>query len=177
MHLAERIAHFNWDEVRLYNSCVKCRLLYNAGSSACTQIQLNKLDSFRRNHLWKLLGEHYPEHIGNMEVYEQTNTGPISANIMEQRWTAMEHNLRLQEETPANRVMNQYFRRRMTNAEPVQKASRRGRVLTTVPRLLQLDLQSLSTTARLNLFTVTELSAGTDTTCTCLLPMASSYYH
>jgi len=55
----------------------------------------------------------------------------------------------------------QYFRRKMTNAEPVRKASRRGRVFTTIPRLLQL-LQSLSTTARLNLFTVTELSTGAD---------------
>ena len=70
--------------------------------------------------------------------------------------------IRLQEETPANRVMKQYFRRRMTNAEPVRKASRRGRVLTTIPRLLQLDLQSLSTTARQNHFNVTELSTGTN---------------
>ena len=97
-----------------------------------------------------------------MEVYERTNTGPISVDIIEQRWTAMGHNLRLQEETPANRVMKQYFRRRITNADPVRKASRRGRVLTTIPRLLQLDLQSLSKTARQNHFNVTELSTGTD---------------
>ena len=50
----------------------------------------------------------------------------------------------------------------MTNAEPVRKASRRGRVLTNIPRLLQLDLQSLSKTARQNYFNVTELSKGTD---------------
>ena len=75
---------------------------------------------------------------------------------------AMEHNLRLQGDTPANRVMKQYFSRRMTNAEPVRKASRRGRVLTTIPRLLQLDLLSLSNTARMNHFNVTELSKGTE---------------
>ena len=97
-----------------------------------------------------------------MEVYERTNTGPISVDIIEQRWTAMGHNLRLQEETPANRVMKQYFRRRMTNADPVRKASRRGRVLTAIPRLLQLDLLSLSKTARQNHFNVPELSTGTD---------------
>jgi len=74
----------------------------------------------------------------------------------------MGHNLRLQEDTPANRLMKQYFRRRMTNAEPVRKASRRGRVLTTIPRLLQLDLNSLSKTARKNHFNITELSTGTD---------------
>ena len=75
--------------------------------------------------------------------------------------TAMGHNLRLQEDTQANRVMKQYFQRIITNAEPVRKASRRGRVLTTIPRLLQLDLQSISKTARINHFYVTELSTGT----------------
>ena len=74
----------------------------------------------------------------------------------------MGHHLRLQEDAPANRVMKQYFRRIITNVEPARKTSRRERVLTTIPRLLQLDLQSLSTTTRLNLFTVTELSTGTD---------------
>ena len=58
--------------------------------------------------------------------------------------------------------MRQYFRRRITNAEPVRKASRRGRVLTTIPRLLQLDLQSLTKTARMNHFNVNELMTGTD---------------
>ena len=149
-------------KVRLYNSCVKSRILYNAGATAYTQNQLNRLDSFHRNHLRKLLGVYYPEHIGNMEVYERTNTRPISVDIIEQRWTALGHNLRLPVDTPANRVMKQYFRRRMTNAEPVRKASRRGRVLTTIPRLLQLDLLSLSNTARMNHFNVTELSKGTE---------------
>ena len=58
--------------------------------------------------------------------------------------------------------MKQYFRRRLTNAELVWKASRRGRVLTTVPRLLQLDLQNLSKTAQMDHFNVTELSTDTD---------------
>ena len=59
-------------KVRLYNSCVNCvksRLLYNTDATAYTQIQLDKLDSFHRNHLRTLLGVYYPEHIGNMEVY------------------------------------------------------------------------------------------------------------
>jgi uncharacterized integral membrane protein len=43
-----------------------------------------------------------------------------------------------------------------------RKASRRGRVLTTTPRLLQLDLQSLTKTARMNHFNVTEQSTGND---------------
>jgi hypothetical protein len=42
-------------KVRLYNSFVKNRHLYNAGATAYTQIQLDKLDSFHRNHLRKLL--------------------------------------------------------------------------------------------------------------------------
>jgi len=149
-------------KVRLYNSCVKSRLLYNAGATTYTQIQLDKLDSFHRNHLRRLLGIQYPDHIGNREVYERTRTGPISAEIVELRWTALGHNLRLPGETPANKVMKQYFQRRITNAEPVRKASRRGRALTTIPRLLQCDLKSLSDTARYNLFNIHELTKGND---------------
>ena len=149
-------------KVRLYNSCVKSRLSYNAGATAYTQIQLDQLDSFHRNHLRRMLGVFYPEHIGNREVYERTNTEPLSLNIAELRWTAFGHNLRLQVETPANKVMRQYFRRRITNVEPVRKTSRRERVLTTIPRLLQMDLQSLTKTARMNHFNVNELMTGTD---------------
>jgi hypothetical protein len=59
--------------------------MYNAGATVYTQIKLDKLDSFHRNHLRKLLGVYYPEYIGNGEVYEQTNTGPISVDIIEKR--------------------------------------------------------------------------------------------
>ena len=149
-------------KVRLYNCCVKSRLLYNAGATAYTQIQLDKLDSFHRSHLRRMLGVFYPNHIGNKEVYEQTKTGPISAEIVELRWTALGHNLRLPQDTPANKVMIQYYRRRMNNLEEVRKTSRRGRVLTTIPRLLQLDLQRLSKTSCFNNFNIHELSSGTD---------------
>ena len=149
-------------KVRLYNCCVKSRLLYNAGATAYTQIQLDKLDSFHRSHLRRMLGVFYPNHIGNKEVYEQTKTGPISAEIVELRWTALGHNLRLPQDTPANKVMIQYYRRRMNNLEEVRKTSRRGRVLTTIPRLLQLDLQRLSKTSCFNHFNIHELSRGTD---------------
>ena len=57
-------------KVRLYNSCVKSRLLYNAGAAAYTQIQLDQLDSFHCNHLRRMLRVFYPEHTGNCEVYE-----------------------------------------------------------------------------------------------------------
>jgi hypothetical protein len=52
----------------------------------------------------------------------------------------------------------------MANAEhQARKAStRRGRVLTTIPRLLQLDLKSHTKTARMNHFNVTELSTSAD---------------
>ena len=149
-------------KMRLYNSCVKSRLLYNAGVSAYTRIQLDKIDAAHRRHLRRLLGIYYPERISNQELYHLTESKPISVGITELRWTMLGHTLRLPQETPGNKAIKQYYRRKVAQSDTPRKSTRRGRVLTTIPRLLQLDIQKLSMRTRKEHFAIEELSKGRD---------------
>jgi hypothetical protein len=84
-----------------------------------------------------LLGVFYPEHISNEETYTpRTRTRPISIDM-----ALLGHTLRLPKETPGNRVITQYFQRKVMGADEKRKSSRRGRVLTMLPRLLQRDFR------------------------------------
>ena len=91
-------------KMRLYNICVRFRLLYNAGVSAYTRVQLDKIDAAHKRHLRRLLGIYYPERISNLELYKRTEGKPISVSITELRWTMLGHTLRLPEgiKSPSN---------------------------------------------------------------------------
>ena len=149
-------------KMRQYNSCVRSRLLYNAGVIAYTRIQLHKIDAAHRRHLRRLLGIYYPERISNQELYQQTESKPISVGITELRWTMLGHTLRLSEETPGIKAIKQYYRRKVEQSDTPRKSTRRGRVLTTIPRLLQLDVKKLGKRTSKEHFAINELSTGTD---------------
>ena len=115
-------------KMRLYNSCVRSRLLYNAGVSAYTKVLLDKIDAARRRHLRRLLGIYYPERISNLELYKQTESKPISVGITGLRWTMLGHTLRLPDETPGNKATTQYYRRKVEQTDTPRKFTNRGRV-------------------------------------------------
>ena len=71
------------------------------------------------------------------------------------------HTLRLPEETPGNTAIKQYYRRKVEQTDIPRKSTNRGSVLTTIPRLLQLDLKKLSKCTSMNDFATNELSTGT----------------
>ena len=103
----------------------------------------------------------YPEHLSNMETYERTKSRPISIDIIERRWTLLGHTLRLPKDTPGNKVISQYYQRRVEGANAWRQLTRRGRVLTTLPRLLQRDLKDqLTIHERKVHFNVDELENG-----------------
>ena len=129
-----------------------------SGSSYNIHSGTDGLDSFHRSQLRRLIGIYYPRHIGNRELYKQTNTEPISVEVLRLRWTALGHNLRLPKETPANRAMTQHFQRKTNNSEVTRKATRRGRLLTTIPRLLDKELKYLSDRAMIDHFNVNTLT-------------------
>ena len=148
--------------MKLYNSCIKSRLLYNAEVSTYTRVELDKIDAAHRRHLRRLLGIFYPEKIGNEDLYERTESKPISVAITELRWTMLGHTLRRPETTPGNQVMIQYFQRKIMNSDIARKTTNRGRVLTTLPRLLQRDImEKLKTKRQRNdLFAIDSLKTG-----------------
>ena len=90
-----------------------------------------------------------------------TNARPISIDVVEQRWTLLGHTLRLPIETPGSRVMMQHFESRAMCANERRESTRRGRVLTTLPRLLQRDLrEKLTAHERRVHFNVDDLENG-----------------
>ena len=73
------------------------------------------------------------------------------------------HTLRLPEDTPGNKAIKQYYQRKVEQTDVPRKSTNRGRVLTTLPRLLQLDLtRKLSARERNENFAITGLKNGTD---------------
>ena len=74
------------------------------------------------------------------------------------------HTLRRPETTPGNKLMKQYFQRKIMNTDRARKTTNRGRVLTTLPRLLQRDITEKLTTTRQrkDLFAIDCLKTGTD---------------
>ena len=128
-------------KMRLYNCCVLSRMLYNAGASVYTRVELDKLDAAHRRHLRRILGVFYPEHISNEETYRRADARPTSIDVIEKRWTLLGHTLRLAKDTTGNKVITQYYQSVATGTNKARKLTRRGRVLTTLPRLLQRDLR------------------------------------
>jgi hypothetical protein len=150
-------------KVRLYNAVVKPHLTYNAAASAYTGKQVEALDRLHRRQLRRVLNVYYPAHISNAEVYERTGAHPISIDIAKMRWSFFGHVLRQPIETPANRVMKNYYKRREDDGGQLRVATQRSRCLTTVPRLLQRDLSTLPPADRNNFFGgATTLSIGAD---------------
>ena len=151
-------------KMKIYNGLVMPFYIHSAGSLVLKRTELDKLDAHHRKQLRRLLGVFYPEHISNEKVYEKTRTRPISVEIAKARWTLMGHILRrAKDKIPAYQVMEAHFKRRENQVDTPRNKTRRGRLLTTIPRLLQLDIQKVKNAAqKLNLFGVKDLDCGSD---------------
>ena len=123
--------------IKLYNTLVRSVLLYNCGTWALTKTDEEKLDSFHRKQLRRVLGIRYPTKNSNKSLYkkkkcEQT---PISLEVLQARWRLFGHVLRRDPSIPANKAMSFYFQDNAKRA--------RGRQITTLPMTLNNDLKIL----------------------------------
>ena len=150
--------------VKIYNGVVLPHFTYNAAATAYRQRELDKLDAKHRAQLRKVAGVFYPNHLSNVDTYEQTKAEPISMKITRARWTLLGHISRREGSLPANRATTVYFQTRPTMTEERRTTTRRGRVLTTIPRLLSKDILrlSISKEVRTTLIGVADLASGTD---------------
>ena len=84
--------------------------------------------------------------------------------ITRARWTLLGHISRREGSLPANRATTVYFQTRPTMTEERRTTTRRGRALTTIPRLLSKDIQrlSISKKVRADIIGVADLASGTD---------------
>ena len=125
---------------------------------------MEKLDAMHRKQLRCVLGVFYPAHLSNVEVYSQAGTIPVSVKCVAARASLMGHVLRgaAVSQRAAYSAMVAYFRRRAAQGEDPRARTRRGRVLTMVPRLLHLDMQLFGKVRRAAMFGAEGLETGTD---------------
>ena len=121
--------------IKIYNSLVRSILLYNCGTLALTKTDEDKLDSFHRRQLRRVLGIHYPTKISNTSLYKKCAETPLSMQILQSRWRLFGHILRRDASIPANASMSYYFSE--------TKKRGRGRPTTTLPVTLNNDLKKL----------------------------------
>ena len=122
--------------LRLYKALVLPILLYNASTWATTKAVFEKLNAFHRRQLRSLLGIKWTDKVTNDEVYERTNSQPLSLIITRSRWNLFGHILRRPSDIPANVAMQSYF-------EPSTKAGYRGKPPINIPKLLDEDLMGI----------------------------------
>ena len=95
--------------IKLYNTLVRSVLLYNCGTWALTKTDEEKLDSFHRKQLRRVLGIRYPTKNLNKSLYKKCGQSPISLEVLQARWWLFGHVLRREPSIPANKAMAFYF--------------------------------------------------------------------
>jgi K+/H+ antiporter YhaU regulatory subunit KhtT len=128
-------------KMKMYNGLIRPYYTYSIAAIALKNNEKEKLDSHHRAQLRRLLGIFYPRKISNDRLYKRTKTKPISIEITRARWSLLGHILRrATQNIPAYNTMRQYFQRKESQIEQARVKTRRGRLLTTIPRLIQLDI-------------------------------------
>ena len=119
--------------MKLYNSLVRSVLLYNCGTWGMSTTDENSMDSFHRKQLRHILNIRYPLTIRSKQLYKDTNSHPISADITKARWKLFGHTLRMDKDSPARKAMKYYF-------EHSDAKKFRGRKRTTIVTTLNRDI-------------------------------------
>ena len=129
---------------KIYNGTVLPHFIQSSGALVLKKSELDILEAAHRSQLRRLIGIFYPEHITTEDLYKRTGARPLPIDIMRARWLLIGHILRLAEKTsemPAYQAMQQHFKRRRQQGEASRTKTRRWRVLATIQRIMQLDLQ------------------------------------
>jgi hypothetical protein len=100
---------------------------------------MDKLDACHRRQLRRILNLFYPNTIHNKQLYNKTNSAPVSLIALEQRWKLFGHILRSDSETPANIIMKKYYQ--------LQTYQQSGRPRLTLPTVLDNDVKYLPPSA------------------------------
>ena len=125
-------------KLHLYKTLVKPVLLYNCGTWGVTAAAEQRMDSFHRKQLKRVMNIKYPTIISNRKLYEITKEKPISETMKSARWNLLGHILRRDKEIPASKAMEAYF-------QNLGQKGYRGRRRMTLPTVLNKDLEHLHT--------------------------------
>ena len=138
--------------IELYKALVKSVLTYNASTWGLTKDDENRLDSFHRQQLRRVIGVVYPHRISCKKLYKVTKSTPLSVQITKMRWKMFGHCLRMDENTPARRAMTYYFQ--PTN-ETKFKGQKRATIITTLNRDIRRTKDKFAATFGLSIISTT----------------------
>ena len=94
--------------VKVFRTYIEPVLLYNSETWTLTATLEKSLDAFHRRLLRIALNVKYPKVISSQKLYSLTREIPISNKIKKRRLALFGHILRLDPETPAQRVIKYY---------------------------------------------------------------------
>ena len=84
-----------------YKAIVESVLLYNCGTWSLSEALAEKLDCFQRKMIRRVLNVKWSDKVTNAQLYNRSDTIPISIQVVHARWRLFGHTLRLDEDTPA----------------------------------------------------------------------------
>ena len=119
-------------KMKVYRALVKSVLIYNCGTWGVPSNIEEKINTFHRRQLRRVLGIRYPTRITNNKLYEITGEIPITTTMRKARWQLLGHILR-RENIPAYKAMEMYL-------EKTTNKKFRGKPRTHLPIILNQDL-------------------------------------
>ena len=120
------------------NAYVRPVLMYNCGTWGLLKNAMNKLETFHRRQLRRVLGIFWPQKISNDDFYRRCECRPLRFDVMQSRWRLFGHVIRLEKPTPAYIYMASYLKK-------TEKESKgfRGRPRMTLPYRMHEYLQKM----------------------------------
>ena len=119
-------------KLKIYKTIVKSVLTYNYSTWGLTKSQTEELDRTHRKQLRKIWNDPYKQ---NKHLYRDSKEVPLSIDMKRARWRAFGHMLRLDDETPCQLAMREYFN------IPEKHKKYSGRKRCTLPVIIDEDLK------------------------------------
>ena len=98
-------------KLKVFNAYVQSIFLYNSELWTVTKSTISRIDSFQRRLMRQVVGVRWPKVMKNDELYQLTKAEKWSVIIKKRRLSWLGHMLRLNEETPVKKALEEYLRK------------------------------------------------------------------
>jgi hypothetical protein len=83
-------------EMEIYNGNVLSHFLHSRDAIVFKRAEMDQIEAQHRNHLRRLVGVYYPDHIANQNLYDRTGAKPLFVDIFKAQWRLLRPILRLE---------------------------------------------------------------------------------
>ena len=94
-------------KTRTFQTYIAPIFLYNSELRSTNKTTETLIDSFHRKQLRYAINHHWPKKISNIDLYQVTKAKPRSKTIKRRRLNWLGHLMRLNENTPARRALDE----------------------------------------------------------------------